>query len=274
MSIEAFARYAYPPNELGYCGPPDAQALLRAHPDAVGHAEAFTGAWPYLELIAAATGLPPLHPEVSRTYWVGGPLLGAVDGAALLGHLRTAMAGQPTGLLDALDDEVDLLAHHSFHVMVVYPWIRLLRSGPATPLGILQACRIRWGTVDEVDDDTVVIDSAPLEFDGERLLLGAVRPETVRWRRGQTSLTPQPRRGQVVSAHWNWICDTLDQPQHDELAAATKTTLGLVNRLLASGAARPAGEADQRTIAGCGTRGDPNNSRCEAGRRPPSSVMP
>ena len=43
-------------------------------------------------------------------------------------RLRAVFAGQPTGLLDRVDGHG--LAHHSFHVFVVYPWIRLLQPGP------------------------------------------------------------------------------------------------------------------------------------------------
>ena len=55
---ELFARFAFPPNELGYCGPPDATVLLPGggHDEIVGHAQGFDGAWPYLEEIAAASG--------------------------------------------------------------------------------------------------------------------------------------------------------------------------------------------------------------------------
>ena len=53
-----FAAYAFPPNELGYCGPPDSSVLLNGHgPAAIDrHAKGFDGAWPYLDEIAAATG--------------------------------------------------------------------------------------------------------------------------------------------------------------------------------------------------------------------------
>ncbi|PRC46594.1 hypothetical protein C6A85_89300, partial [Mycobacterium sp. ITM-2017-0098] len=81
-----FARYAFPPNELGYCGPPGTGTLPGGD---AGHladyAREFDGAWPYLSAIAHATGTPdPLDEEVVRSYWVGGPLLDRVDPPALL----------------------------------------------------------------------------------------------------------------------------------------------------------------------------------------------
>lgn len=235
MSSALFARYAFPPNELGYCGPPDASVLLQPNaPEQVQrHAEGFAGAWPYLQEIGAACGLDPLDSEVVRSYWVGGPLLDRVDPVQLVSRIRRVMAGQPTGLLDALPDDAHALAHHSFHVLVVYPWIRFLASGPETPLKILQDCRIRWGVVTSVGNEHAVIESAPLRFDGESLSLGPVRPETVRWCRAGTRLSPRPRPGQTVSAHWDWVCEPLDAAECAALVQATQATLTLVNRISA-----------------------------------------
>ena len=58
-----FARYAYPPNALGYCGPQDHRALLEYAAAGVVDrglrelAQGFDGAWPYLRLIAEAAGI-------------------------------------------------------------------------------------------------------------------------------------------------------------------------------------------------------------------------
>jgi Family of unknown function (DUF6390) len=232
---ELFARYAFPPNELGYCGPPDSSVLLRgsAHdtgPAAIAsHAQGFDGAWPYLEEIAAAAGRDPLDTEVVRSYWVGGPLLDKVDAARLVDRLRTAFAGQPTGLLTKLGSPGHCRAHHSFHVFVVYPWVGFLDMDPATPMRILQACRIRWGTVDSVDDEHATIISRPLTFDGA-LALGPPAAETVRWSKNGTSLAPLPNAGDTVAAHWDWVCGTLDEDEADALARTTHATLDLVNR--------------------------------------------
>jgi len=228
---ELFARYAFPPNELGYCGPPDSSVLLRrgGHDEIADHAEGFEGAWPYLGEIAAAAGVTdPLDTEVVRSYWVGGPLLDRVDGAGLVQRLRRAFAAQPTGVLDEVAPGSGL-AHHSFHVFVVYPWVRFLDADPATPLRILQSCRIRWGTVESVTNEHAVILSRPLRFDGGLLALGEPVTEKVRWSRAGTSLAPAPAPGDVVAAHWDWICADLGADEVAALATATASTLAVVN---------------------------------------------
>jgi hypothetical protein len=231
-----FARYAFPPNELGYCGPPGTGALPGGDAeDLADYAREFDGAWPYLSAIADATGRrDPLDEQVVRSYWVGGPLLDRVDPPALLARLRHAFSSQVTGLLDAASPEY-ALANHSFHVFVVYPWARLLARDASTPLKIMQDCRIRWGTVKAVHDEHAVIESRPLTFGSGTLALGEPSDERVRWRRDGASLAPAPIPGQSVSAHWDWICDALTSAEVSELEAATRRTLTLVNAALLPG---------------------------------------
>jgi hypothetical protein len=233
-----FAQYAYPPNELGYCGPANGDGASGLAP----HAEEFDGAWPYLTAIAdAAGGCDPLDDDVVRSYWVGGALLDRVDPAQLLGRLRTAFTGQVTGLLDELASAKGVLAHHSFHVFVVYPWVRFLRRDATTALKVMQDCRIRWGTVESVAGERAVIASRPLRFDGGRLTLGEPDPEHVCWSKGGVSLAPAPEPGAIVSAHWDWVCGTLSHDESAALAAATQSTLDLVNAVCDEGISVRAG---------------------------------
>ena len=123
-----------------------------------------------------------------------------VDPNALLGRLRSSFAGQVTGILAALGPG-EAVAHHSFHVFAVYPWIRFLDRGADKPVEVMQACRVRWGTVASVHGDHAVIESQPLQFTDGGLRLGDPVPERVRWRKDGTALAPEPIPGQTVSAH-------------------------------------------------------------------------
>lgn len=222
---ELFACYAYPPNELGYCGPADA-----AHAELASHAREFDGAWPYLQAIAEAAGVSdPLDEDVVRNYWVGGPLLDKVDSGELLSRLRSSFAGQVTGMLDDVPDAAHASAHHSFHVFVVYPWVRFLDGDPSTPLRVLQACRIRWGTVDSIDGEHAQIVSRRLTLDDGALTLGDPEMERVRWSKDGDSLAPAPAPGETVAAHWGWVCGSLSDADAEALTTATLATLDLVN---------------------------------------------
>lgn len=225
---DLFSRFAYPPNELGYCGP-----VGTAVEDLAAHAKEFDGAWPYLDEIASAANAPePLDPDVVQTYWIGGPLLDKIDSDALVARLRNSFAGQVTGLLSDLPDRCGAVAHHSFHVFVVYPWIRFLVHDPVTPLNVMQNCRIRWGVVDSVEHDHAVVVGNPLVYQSGLLALGAPTRQRVRWRQNGSALAPPPQPGRPVAAHWDWLCGGLTDSEVRALESATRATLRVVNAAL------------------------------------------
>jgi hypothetical protein len=215
-----FARYAYPPNALGYCGPSGAAALLRAEAtaDIERRARLFEGAWSYLEFIAESAGIAdPLDGRVVEAYWIGNDLLTGVDPGALVERLRDRFRGQPGTWRDATDRA---LPHHSFQVFDVYPWAGLLTaSGAPTALSVLEQCRIRAGRVVAVDGPRAAVASRPLVWDGAALTVGAERREEVRWSAEGLSLIDAPSPGDRVSLHWDWICDVLTEEQAARLDA-------------------------------------------------------
>ena len=140
-------------------------------------------------------------------------------------------------MLNEVVATTNVLAHHSFHVFVVYPWIRFLGRDAATALRVMQDCRIRWGTVEAVVGEHAVITARPLRLDDGRIALGEPRTEHVRWQKGDVSLAPPPVPGASVSAHWDWICGTLTEDETSALASATQATLDVVNNALSESVA-------------------------------------
>ncbi|WP_225753864.1 DUF6390 family protein [Actinotalea sp. Marseille-Q4924] len=243
-----FARYAYPPNELGYCGPDASRELLeRADAATTGgtaddgglrrQARGFEGAWPYLELIAHANGLAdPLDRRVVEAYWVGNDLLRAVGVAALGDSLeeRFRPRGRAVwqGVAGAVDGPGRAVPHHSFHVLAVYPWAGLLRSGVRDEaLRVLDRCRIRWGQVLETSACHALIRTRPLRWDGRRLGEGPEVVERVLTRLDGYGLAPTLTPGDWCSAHWEWACDRLDRRGLVALRSWTRQQLAVVNGL-------------------------------------------
>ena len=243
-----FARYAYPPNALGYCGPADPGALLGAASEGsdlevlAQLASRFSGAWPYLQLIAGCNRLPdPLDRRVVEAYWLGNGLLDRVPSGALAASLAERFdrrAGRAFASIAEAAVALGGVAHHSFHVFAVYPWLGLLRAGmDGAPLTVLDRCRIRTGTVVAVDGDSVVVRSRPLELVGSRLALGPARAEVVRRSLDGAGFVELLEPGDVVSLHWDWVCDRLGPAQRTRLARATARNLDAVNGLEAPGPA-------------------------------------
>jgi hypothetical protein len=227
-----FARYAFPPNERGLCGPDD-HAALREYatagvtgPGLATLARGFAGAWPYLQLIAAANRIAdPLDSRVVEAYWVGNDLLENVrmsDYGAFLDERFRRRAGRGWEEI-AQAIPLGAVPHHSFHVLSVYPWTGLLRAGRADPsLHILDHCRIGWGQVITTDPLTVL--RRPLTWDGRMLGLGQAAPYQVT-AGFVTGLQP----GDWVSLHWDCVCDRLTEPQLRALRRYTARHLRLAN---------------------------------------------
>jgi hypothetical protein len=214
-----FARYAYPPNELGYCGPEGAEVMLQhnATAEIERRARHFEGAWCYLEFIAESAGIPdPLDPRVVEAYWLGNDLLGDCDPRKLIRRLRERFAGQHGGTWRTAGERA--LAHHSFQVFEVYPWARLLPSdGSRIALSVLEQCRIRVGVVHSVDGETASVQSSPLTWDGSRLDRGPACTETVRWSANGRAFLDRVSPGDRVALHWDWVCDVITQEQADAI---------------------------------------------------------
>jgi Family of unknown function (DUF6390) len=239
-----FARFAYPPNALGYCGPGDSVALREyasVGTDDGGMrdlARRFEGAWPYLALIAAASGQrDPLDTSVVEAYWVGGPLLERVPAGLLAAHLDERFAhraGRHSSDLATLA----LLggrAHHNFHVFAVYPWVGMLRAGyTEEPLRVLDSCRVRWGTITGFGAaGTVAIRTRPLCWDGRALTLGPMVEEQAHaGLDSAAAAAPALQVGDRVAIHWGWVCDVLDSRRLAQLRHYTASQLRLVNKAL------------------------------------------
>jgi len=215
-----FARFAMPPNRLGYCGPGD-DALS---PYVGGHqddglreiAAGFEGAFPYLRLLAGSNRrADPLDAAVVEAYWIGNELLDGVTlhdfGTSIDERFRRRAGGDWRHIDGAIPGGVP---NHAFHVMHAMPWAGLMRDGIVDePLRIIDRCRISWATVvDRVPgrpDDSIreiLIRRTPLEWVGSRLVFGTPTIEQVT---SPVDVAP----GDVVAVHWDWVCERIDPRQ-------------------------------------------------------------
>jgi Family of unknown function (DUF6390) len=239
-----FARFAYPPNSIGYCGTDDHRTLLEyasagvVDPDLRALARGFEGAWPYLELIAAASAIEdPLDRRVVEAYWIGNELLSCVPMSLLATSLETrfrSAAGREWSRLA----ETLLFAppvQHGFHVFAVYPWVGLLRGvDGGEPLRVLDRCRIRWGRVEALLGDRALVRARPLHWDGRHLTLAPAQLESVLVARDGYGLPGTVGVGDTVAMHWDWVCQRLARRQLACLRATTAMHLRLVNQQLAT----------------------------------------
>ena len=233
-----FIRYGFMPNRLRYCGGDENRLLFDHAVEQVvdgglqGHLKKFTGALPYLQLIARANGIAdPFDPRVVDAYWIGNELLDRVEvrqlydsllerfGKQLQGRTRDYVLGKaPAGARP----------HHSFHVLDVHS--RVGDFGQTLPS--MDHCRVSWGTVVEVDCGELVVDRVPLVLEQGKLALGApIRERIVRQIEGR-GFVEQTVAGDVVSIHWGWACEVLTPSQLRRLEHYSHHHLTIANQTI------------------------------------------
>ncbi len=240
-----FARYAFPPNELGYCGPEDAAGKLlfasgSATPEEIRPlARQFSAAWPYLELIAEANELAdPLDQRVVSAYWVGNELLASVAVEAFANSTIVRFEQRFGRSVEDLTYPLlhGATLHHNFHVFAIYPWLGVLRNKHTEgPLQILEQCRIRWGRVMSISSDAIMVASQFLAFDGWRLSLGEERIEKVHIPPGSAEgllgASDRLQVGDWVTSHWGWLCERVEVYSLLQLRSTTASIISAVNSL-------------------------------------------
>ncbi|MDH6247798.1 DUF6390 family protein [Mycobacterium sp. OTB74] len=236
--VEMFARYAYAPNHLGYCGPPELAGLRSASADDVrAAARSFWGAWPYLEVLSNMTGIAdPLDHRLVESYWLGGGVAAELDSREFASRLLAVigpLAGQYwSHLTNGLAGEA--AANHCFHVFGVYPWSRLLGRGmDEHPLHVLDNCRITWATVVSCTGGDVDVNARQLQWDGHELRLSEPSPRHLEvWEDGYCAV-PDMAVGDQVALHWGRVCGRLTPDQCRALQDSTARQLSVTNRRLA-----------------------------------------
>ena len=240
-----FARFAWPPNHLGHCGPAtdgELWGFATGEPltgGLVDLARGFEGAWPYLELLAGLAGVDdPRDERVVEAYWVGGGLLDRIDLAEWCWHLHDRFRLQVGGEWERLVAGATAGGRptHAFHVFCVYPWLGLLRTGVVDePLEVMDRCRIRPAVVEAVVGTTAVVRTRALAWQDGLLHLAAPTQLVVDVAADGRTPVAGVAPGDTVALHWGWICERLAPRQERALQAETARHLAIANQ---SGAAR------------------------------------
>jgi len=233
-----FIRYAFMPNRLRYCGGDDNRTLLEyGIEQAVDGGlpsllRRFTGALPYLQLIAGSNGIPdPFDARVVEAYWIGNDLLQGVEVRQLYDNLLERFGKQMQGRTRALilgKAPAGARPHHSFHVLDVHSRLGELGHSLAT----LDNCRVSWGRVVTVDAGELVVNRVPLLLRHGKLVLADPVVERVTRQVEGRGFTDQAQPGDWVSVHWGWACEVLSEDQLTSLEKFTRHNLAIANQTI------------------------------------------
>ncbi len=237
-----FVRYVFMPNRLEFCGPSDSAALFehalatRPEPKIRPLLQAFTGAYPYLQLIARSNGIAdPFDARVVEAYWVGNELLEGVEARRLYDSLKERFAGRMSPkTLELVIGKAPLGArpHHSFHVMDAHSRLSSRTGEIGVGLQAIEECRIGWGRVKRIEKAYLIVEHQPLVLENGRLALGPPKERKILRQVQNAGFTESVRVGERVSFHWGWACDILGERQADFLERYTRHHIQLTNRTL------------------------------------------
>ncbi len=233
--MRLFARFAFMPNHLGYCGADVNKELLAYLKEDLAdaglrrHLRTFSGAIPYLQLIADSNGIAdPFDMRVVEAYWIGNDLLERVDWTGYARHLHDRFRGRvrPQTLeLLVGKPPAGARAHHAFHVFDVS-----FRAGLPHGDAALDLCRIGWGTITAVEPAAFTVSYRPIVVREGRLAFAEPRPERVMRTLDGDPLLADALPGDVLAFHWRWACLVLRPDQVVALERYTQGMMALANQ--------------------------------------------
>lgn len=238
--LKLAACYSYPPSSLKLCGVKIKETPLLLHDFLAGkkisiakirHAlKHFEATYPYYRLIARRNRIPdPFDHEVVEAYWIGNSLLDNVT----LTDLQTLIINDFTGPGLLLPEKAkqkaraipkEALPHHSFHVLILGSVTgRVKFYGPLYDL-----CCINHGEVIKIDHAKVTICYRPLQVKSNQFFYGNKTEKEVEW---DSEFMPDLKIGDLVTVHWNRICQVIEDKQRKKLQKYTQMNINAVNIL-------------------------------------------
>ncbi len=230
-----FIRYAFMPNRLHYCGGDNNSVIFDyavegvREPPLEAMLRKFTGAMPYLTLIAKSNGIAdPFDVRVVEAYWLGNDLLTGVEVRQLHDALLERFSKQLQGtarnwLLDKAP--AGARPHHNFHVFDVHSRVGELEHSLET----MDQCRISWGKVIREEGSELVVQRQPLVLAEGKLTLGPAVEERAVCQVDGRGFADSARPGDWVSLHWGWVCEVITPAQQRTLARYTDDHIRLAN---------------------------------------------
>ena len=218
------AKYAFSPNKLKYCGPDKNQELagyLKTKTSDLGLEKIlaeFAAMWPYLKLIAKENGITdPFDEKAVEAYWLGNAMLDTVSLKGFFNHARPRLAKK-----DLKWFEIKLpqgaKPNHQFHVFNF--WKRTGHLARLHTLETMDNCRISAGEV--THSISLRVKTNLLVFKHGRLELEPTIKEV-------QSLDNDFKPGDLVTFHWNWVCEKITLQQAKNLQKYTNLALRLAN---------------------------------------------
>jgi len=245
-----FSKYAFAPNTLQYCGPKEIESVfenITQKKEEISQSSKklllqFTGAVPYLELIARANNIRDIFDyRVVEAYWIGNEFLANVPAKDLYSSIADRFKDRATlKKWNEIAPKLILGAKpfHAFHVFDIGKKVGLINLGVVKEaLETINNCRIGWGKVIDRNLESsgfsignAIVEYYPIVIDSDNKL--KIGDKT---KRSFYFTDNNIRKGDKVSIHWQFICDKINTREQRNLIYWTNYHLNITNFELMNG---------------------------------------
>ncbi len=236
--LRLFCKFAFPPNNLHYCGSKELPSLINAFLSGNNSLEnsirkkipSFEMAFPYLSLLARKNSCDFLDEKIVEGYWIGNNLIKDLKKKELeeiyfslvnSNYLNKEAAEE---LISVLPEKTDL--HHSFHVFLFHS----LTDKTKGTIDFMDSCKISFGKVLQENKETkkLLVEYYPVVSVNNKLFLGE---EIVK----EISFFPEWNqkitKGSLIAFHWNVFCTPINIQQFNSLKKFTENSINFVNSI-------------------------------------------
>lgn len=233
-AIELIVRHSFAPNRLRFCGQNDlskripefvASPTEHLEQELQSELQSFKGLYAYLCLIGRENGLQPFDEKVGEAYWIGNELLENVSLSSVQKLFLESFSAEDfwgKELAEQLANHLPekFFVHHSFHVFLAHFFTKAV---PIT-LQNLDNCRIAPGKVLEVRENTLLVETEPLEWRDNRVVAGKPVQKEI-----ADPFSDPVEENDWVSFHWNTYCMQLEKEQKERLQFFSEWNLTALN---------------------------------------------
>jgi len=228
-SIELLARFAYQPNALNYCGPSDANKVLRQyiiHKDNTEETKKtlmkFEALKPYIGYIAERTGKDFFNYDVIEAYCLGNSLLGNFTKVDLI-EITNRLKLPDSISKNIIKNMPNCVPQHSFNV--VHVGVGAITGSVKTCLENMDNCLVHDAVVKEILEGELIVFYQPLEYIN-RYYWGFFTDKKVKY---DKELLPGLKIGDNVGIHWNFAAMKLNAKELNNLKHYNFMNINAIN---------------------------------------------
>ncbi|MFZ5424945.1 MAG: DUF6390 family protein [Patescibacteria group bacterium] len=230
--LQLVARFALPPNSMGYCGRDSAPEKFKKcfiHGECVDIEEEVTKFIvlnPYLQTISKVTGLPFCSKKVVECYWLGNDLIHEFK----IEHYNLLLdeflkQGVPTWFVEELREKQPkkFIPTHLFQVMHV----GVGKASGTVPFNLesINSCMIRWGQVLSISSNTFTALTKYITQKSDGNYFISQVEETFEY---VSDFLPNLSVGDIVAVHWKQPVKILTNAEVENLVKWTNNVLQVI----------------------------------------------